>query len=110
MVMNGDIVTLLNTANTLKLTKTITGLVFVNQAQINGADLLADYGVVHSLNAVVLPAYPVVDVAIDNVFSMVAAALIPALSDPFAQYTVFAPTNEAFDNLVADLGIDLPTL
>ncbi len=114
-VMNGDIVTPLNAANTLKLTKTSMGDVFVNQAQVNAADLTTDNGVLHSVNAVVLPAETVVDVAIDNGFSTLATAvitaeLIPALSDPFASYTVFAPTNAAFDAAVESLGIDIPTL
>ncbi len=115
MINNGDIVSPLSMSNTLKLTKTSGGEVFVNQAQVTGADVGADNGVVHILNSVVLPAITVVDVAIDNGFSTLATAvitaeLIPALSDPFAEYTVFAPTNEAFDALVAELGIDIPTL
>ena len=50
--------------------------------------------------------------AIDNGFSTLVAAvisaeLLPALSDPYAQYTVFAPTNQAFDDLATDLGVTL---
>ena len=33
------------------------------------------------------------------VTAVVEAKLLPALSDPFAAYTVFAPTNTAFDDL-----------
>lgn len=109
---NGDIVTPLNTANSLKLTVTSQGGVYVNQAMVNAADLTTDNGVVHSINEVVLPVETVVDVAIDNGFSSLATAvitgeLIPALSDPFSQLTVFAPTNEAFDNLATALGTDI---
>jgi len=43
-------------------------------------------------------------VAIDNGFStlvtaVVTAELLPALSDPFSEFTVFAPTNQAFTDL-----------
>ena len=111
-INNGDIVTPLNTLNTLKLTKKSTGEVFVNQAQVTLADLNADNGVVHVLDAVVLPVETVVDVAIDNSFTSLAAAvikaeLLPALTNPFGTFTVFAPTNTAFDNLATALGTDL---
>ena len=109
-INNGDIVTPLNTANSLKLTVDNTPSVFVNHAQVNAPDSGADNGVVHSLDAVVLPFETVVDVAIDNNFTILADAvveafLVPALSDPFAEYTVFAPTDAAFTDLLNDLGI-----
>jgi transforming growth factor-beta-induced protein len=108
-VTNGAIVQPLSATNTLKLTVTSTGNVFVNQAQVTAVDVNADNGVVHVLNAVVLPVETVADVAIDNGFStlvtaVVTAELLPALSNPLANYTVFAPTNEAFDDLATDLG------
>jgi uncharacterized surface protein with fasciclin (FAS1) repeats len=111
-INNGDIVTPLNSANTLKLTKKSTGEVYVNQAQVTLADLNADNGVVHVLDAVVLPVETVVDVAIDNSFTSLSAAvikaeLLPALTNPFGTFTVFAPTNAAFDNLATALGTDL---
>jgi len=111
-IVNGDIVTPLNDANTIKLTATGDGDVFVNQAQVNAADLPTDNGVVHSLDAVILSDETVVDVAIDNGFTALTAAvvtaeLLPALTDPFAEYTVFAPSDDAFNNLAAALGTDL---
>lgn len=111
-VNNGDIVTPLNPANTLKLTKTASSNVYANQAMVNAADLNADNGVVHSVNAVLLPFETVVDVAIDNGFSSLATAvitaeLLPALTNPFAQLTVFAPTNQAFTDIAAALGTDI---
>ena len=111
-VTNGAIVTPLNSINTLKLTATSTGDVYVNQAMVNAADLNADNGVVHSVNAVLLPRETVVDVAIDNGFASLTAAvvtaeLLPALTDPLADYTVFAPTDMAFDNLATALGTDI---
>jgi uncharacterized surface protein with fasciclin (FAS1) repeats len=111
-VTNGAIVTPLSTTNTLKLTKTTTGNVFVNQAQVTAVDIDADNGKVHVLNAVVLPIETVVDVAIDNGFStltsaVIKAELLPVLTDPLAEFTVFAPTNTAFDNLATALNTDI---
>jgi len=107
-ITNGAVVSPLSTTNTLKLTKTSTGSVYVNHAQVILADVPADNGVVHVLNKVVLPAETVVDVALDNGFSTLATAvitaeLLPALTDPFSEFTVFAPTNTAFDNLATAL-------
>lgn len=111
-VTNGALVQPLNNANTLKMTVTGAGDVFVNQAQVTAVDITADNGVVHVLDAVVLPLETVADVAIDNGFSTlvtaaVTAELLPALSDPFSEYTVFAPTNQAFTNLATALNTDL---
>lgn len=114
-INNGDIVTPLNTANTLKLTVTNTPWVYVNQAQVNAPDLGADNGVVHSLDAVVLPVETVVDVAIDNNFTILADAvveafLVPALSDPFGEFTVFAPSDAAFTDALNELDISAADL
>ena len=111
-VTNGAVVNPLSTTNSLKLTKTSTNAVFVNHASVVAADVQADNGVVHVINRVVLPVNTVVDVAIDNGFSTLTAAvvkaeLVPTLSDPFQEYTVFAPTNTAFDNLATALSTDL---
>jgi len=111
-VTNGAIVQPLSTTNTLKLTLTSGGDVFVNQAQVTMPDVAADNGTVHVLNAVVLPVETVVDVAIDNGFTslttaVITAELLPALSNPLALFTVFAPTNDAFDDLTAALATDL---
>jgi len=38
--------------------------------------------------------------------AVVAADLVPALSDPSTMYTVFAPTNEAFASLLDTLGVE----
>ena len=111
-VNNGDVVSPLSPTNTLKLTKTSTGAVYANQAQVNAADLTADNGVVHSIDAVVLPYETVVDVAIDNNFTslttaVVTAELLPALTDPLATLTVFAPNDQAFDDIAAALNTDI---
>ena len=114
-VTNGAIVTPLNNANTIKMTKTSTGSVYANQAMVNAADLTAANGVVHSVNGVLLPVETVVDIAIDNNFTTLATAvvtaeLLPALTNPLATLTVFAPTNAAFDALLTTLGIDINAL
>jgi transforming growth factor-beta-induced protein len=111
-ITNGDIVDALNTDNTIKMTKTSMGAVYANQAKVTLADVGADNGVVHALDAVILSNETVVDVAIDNGFTSLTAAvvkaeLLPALTDPLGTYTVFAPTDAAFDNLAANLGTDL---
>jgi transforming growth factor-beta-induced protein len=114
-ISNGDIVPPLNTANTLKLTVTTTPSVFVNQAEVNAADLSASNGVVHSIDAVLLTNETVADVAIDNGFNtlvtaVVEARLLPALTDPFAELTVFAPTDAAFTAALTNLGISAADL
>ena len=114
-VTNGAIVQPLSPTNTLKVTATASGSVYVNHAQVTAVDLFASNGVVHVLDKVVLPAETVADVAIDNGFTtlvdaVVEAQLIPALSDPFSNLTVFAPNNDAFQDLVDEIGITLPQL
>ena len=114
-VTNGAVVEPLSATNTLKLTLTGTGNVFVNQAQVTAADITADNGVLHVINNVLLPVETVVDVALDNGFSYLATAvvtaeLLPALTDPLASLTVFAPTNEAFSILASSLGTDITGL
>lgn len=111
-VTNGAIVQPLSNLNTLKLTKTTAGNVYVNQAEVIAADIAAFNGIVHVLDEVVLPIETVADLAINNGFStlvsaVVKAELLPALSEPFSQYTVFAPTNQAFDNLATALNTDI---
>jgi len=111
-VTNGAIVSPLSTTNTLKLTVTAGGNVYVNQAQVTAVDITADNGVVHVLNSVLLPVETVADIAIDSGFTtltsaVIKAELLPALTNPFSNLTVFAPTNAAFDNLATALGTDL---
>ena len=114
-VSNGAIVDPLNTANTIKMTKTSTGDVYANQAQVNATDLTTGNGIVHSVDAVLLPYETVVDVAIDNGFTYLTTAviqeeLLPALTNPLASLTVFAPTDVAFENLATALNTDIAGL
>ena len=120
-IENGQIVDAVSPTNTLKLTKTAAGDVFVNHAEVTLADVTAENGIVHAIDAVVLPNETVIDVAIDNDFNIlvqavVAAEVMPTLINPLADFTVFAPTDDAFEALadalqldVEDL-LDLPTL
>ena len=109
---NGQLVTPLNSTNTLKVTLTGTGA-FINQALVTLPDVQADNGVVHVLDEVLLAKTTVVDVAISSpahttlVSALIQARLLNVLTDPFAEFTVFAPTNTAFDNLATALGTDL---
>ncbi len=109
-VTNGLIATPMNTTNSIKFT--VDGMdVYANQSPISGFDLPADNGVVHVLDEVILSNPTVADVAIGSavhtslVAAVVEARLLPALTDPFEKYTVFAPTNTAFDNAVTALGL-----
>jgi transforming growth factor-beta-induced protein len=83
----------------------------INQATIEAADLEAGNGVVHVIDQVLLPASAtnsIVDLAAANpsfttlVELVIAAGLAETLSTT-GPYTVFAPTNEAFAALPADL-------
>lgn len=115
-ISNGQVVLPLNESNTIKLTKTSTNAVYANQAMVNVADLTTSNGVVHSLDAVILPNQTVVDVALGStdhtylVTALIQEELLPSLINPFAAFTVFAPTNSAFDDLAAELSTDISGL
>jgi len=114
-ITNGLVVSPLSPTNTLKLTLTTTGNVFVNQARVTTANVPSDNGIVHILNSVLLPKETVADVAIDNGFTTLVAAvvkaeLLPALTNPLATLTVFAPTDSAFAALAITLGTTVPGL
>ena len=79
--------------------------VFINDAQVIIADLEADNGVVHVIDAVLLPPAPlpatVVDIIVESpVHTTLEAAVIAAeLADDLSgegPFTVFAPTDDAF--------------
>ena len=114
-LMNGDTPTPLNAANTIKVTVGGSG-VFVNQAEVTGADNETGNGVVHVTDGVILADQTVVDVAISTgvhtslVAAVIAAELLPALTNPFAELTVFAPTDDAFTAALAELGVTLGDL
>ena len=94
--------------------------VFVNEAQVIITDIMADNGIIHVLDAVILPpAADIVDTAVaDGRFETLAAALGAAeLVDTLkgdGPFTVFAPTDDAFaalpEGTVEALLEDIPTL
>jgi transforming growth factor-beta-induced protein len=107
---NGQLATPLNAANTIKVTVAGNGDVFANQAQVTAPDVQADNGVVHVLDQAIFTAETVVDAAIDNGFNtltvaVVTAELLPTLTDPFEEFTVFAPTDAAFTQYLTDEGL-----
>merc|ERR1711907_535110 len=95
-------------------------------AEVIVANVEAGNSVVHVVNAVLLPfstevsepapepepetEESIADVAVATpslsilVQAVVAGGLLDAIADPAAELTVFAPTNEAFANLLEDLG------
>ena len=80
-----------------------------NSAMVIAADVEATNGVVHVIDQVILPP-TVVDIALQNstfstlVAAVVKAGLVEALSAA-GPYTVFAPTNAAFDAAFVALGV-----
>ncbi len=94
--MNGDSVTV----------KIMDGNVYIDDAMVTSADLMADNGVVHVIDAVILPKSTVVDIIVGSPdHTILEAAVIAAeLADDLAgegPFTVFAPTDAAFDALPA---------
>lgn len=81
--------------------------VFINGViQVTQTDIIADNGVIHVIDNVILPpSQSIVEIASGNpdfstlVDLVVAADLAGTLSDPEANFTVFAPTNAAFAKL-----------
>lgn len=79
-------------------------------ASISAADVMADNGVIHVIDAVLLPP-TIVDVALANpsfsilVEAVLKADLAGALSAE-GPFTVFAPTNAAFEALFANLEVN----
>ena len=105
-LMDGMAVTTLNGAD-VTVTINMDG-VFINDAQVTMADIVADNGVVHVIDAVLLPPPPpsntVVDIIVNSEnhntleTAVVAAGLVETLSGD-GPFTVFAPTDDAFAGL-----------
>jgi transforming growth factor-beta-induced protein len=85
---------------------------FVNKSAVSLADVMADNGVIHIVDQVISvpaakgePTQTIVDIAASNddfstlVTALTAADLVTTLSDTSATFTVFAPTNAAFDKI-----------
>ena len=99
------------------------GTLYVNKSAVSLTDVIADNGVIHVVDQVILPLAEkgeptsnIVDVATSDerfstlVTALTAADLVSTLNDETATFTVFAPTNDAFakiestalTNLLAD--------
>ena len=85
---------------------------FVNKSAVALADVMADNGVIHVVDQVITvptakgePTQTIVDIAASNddfttlVTALTAADLVTTLRDTSATFTVFAPTNAAFDKI-----------
>jgi len=85
------------------------GVAINKNTKVTSADISAKNGVIHVVDKVILPP-TVVNIALDNdnftilVQAVVKAGLVDALSGK-GPFTVFAPTNDAFNALFAQLGI-----
>ncbi|TRX65701.1 fasciclin domain-containing protein [Carboxylicivirga sp. M1479] len=86
-----------------------------NRAKITATDIETDNGIIHVIDKVILP-MSITDHAIANpAFSSLVAGvskadLAGALDDDMSMFTVFAPTNDAFDMFFSELGVSLDDL
>jgi transforming growth factor-beta-induced protein len=85
------------------------GVVLNGSSEVTSADIMASNGVIHVINKVLLPP-TVVDLAVNNPdFSILVQAVVKAdLAGTLSgtgPFTVFAPTNAAFEALFAQLGV-----
>lgn len=93
--------------------------VFINDAQVTVADIAADNGVVHVIDAVLLPPVPPTNTVVDVIANsedhtlleaaVGAAGLVDALSAE-GPFTVFAPTDDAFTALTEALDVTVDEL
>lgn len=117
---------LVETANGSNVALSLSGSnLYVNTSFVSQTDIMADNGVIHAVDQVIMPPMPtdatsqtIAEVAAGNddfstlVAALEAADLVTTLDDETATFTVFAPTNAAFDkiedtalsNLLADTG------
>lgn len=85
---------------------------YVNKSAVSLTDILADNGVIHVIDQVILPlaakgepTQSIVEVALANpdletlVAALTAADLVDTLADEDQTFTVFAPTDAAFDKI-----------
>jgi transforming growth factor-beta-induced protein len=85
------------------------------RAKITQTDVMADNGVIHAIDKVLLPMSISDHVVANPLFASLGAALtkadlVAALNDKTKSYTVFAPTNDAFASLLMSLGVTLNDL
>ncbi len=115
---------MIETAQGESVTVSLTGGVFIDDAEVTGANNAAQNGVVHIINKVILP-QSAIDALTPNIvelaqsvgdLSLLVDALIQAdaglvdLLQTEGPFTVFAPTNQAFTDLLNTLGDDYNSL
>ena len=92
------------------------GVVTINGARVSKPDIIADNGVIHVVEEVLLaPAGSVAALAAADprLSSLLAAVTAAGLAETFTgpgNFTVFAPTDEAFAALGDTSGLDMATL
>jgi uncharacterized surface protein with fasciclin (FAS1) repeats len=85
---------------------------YINKSAVSAADVMADNGVIHVLDQVIMPPAAkgeptgsIVDIAVASpdfetlVEALTAANLVSTLADETQTFTVFAPTDAAFDKI-----------
>ena len=98
------------TVNGAAVEVSLQGGVFINQAEVTLPDLKFRRGVIHVIDEVLLPpTQNIVEIAIDNPdFSILVEAVVKAdlagVLSGEGPFTVFAPTNDAFVELLGILG------
>ncbi len=98
-----------NNNSVLILADASKGVQLNGGANVTTADVMTSNGIIHIIDKVLLPT-DVVDIAIHNsnfsilVEAVVKAGLVDALKGD-GPFTVFAPTNAAFESLFATLGV-----
>jgi transforming growth factor-beta-induced protein len=110
---NSEVVTL----NGRDVTVNTDSGVKIDSANVSAADLMADNGVVHVVDYVLLPTYDdVTEIVIgsSNHTTLLAALqkanLVGTLQDLSAEYTVFAPTDSAFNQYLGANGLSAEDL
>ncbi len=101
--------------STLSLYVNKEDLIINNRAEIIQPDVMADNGVIHAIDKVVLPLSLTGHALANEDFSSLVAAvskaeLVDALDDESVVYTLFAPVNSAFEQLFSDLDVSLNDL
>ncbi len=104
-------------ANTQMAALSLSGSdLYINASKVSAANVAASNGVIHVVDQAILPpsmkgepTQNIVEVAVNNpsfstlVSALQAANLVDALADETKSYTVFAPTNAAFDKIPDDV-------
>lgn len=99
------------TLNGAAVQVSLTDGVFINQAQVTKADVRFRRGVIHVIDAVLLPpTMNIVEIAVGNpAFSILVQAVLRAdlagVLSSEGPFTVFAPTDDAFVELLGILGV-----